>query len=47
MSLRERLAQSGQERAAGADLFDAAAHAYQELKFCERIHQSLNCKGTC
>ena len=39
MSLRERLAQSGQERAAGADLFDAAAHAYQELK--KSMHQMI------
>ena len=39
MSLRERLAQSGQERATGADLFDAAAHAYQELK--KSMHQMI------
>ena len=39
MSLRERLAQTGQERVAGADLFDAAAHAYQELK--KSMHQMI------
>lgn len=39
MSLRERLALTGQERPGGVELEDAPNQAYQELKFYVRIHQ--------
>ena len=42
MSLRERLALSGQERVtSGAEQQDAPNQAYQELKFYDRINQTI------
>lgn len=39
MSLRERLASTGQERQSGAVVPEVANHAYQELK--KQMHQMI------